>query len=117
MVDELSYYLGFSHFYGIGPTRFGALLNNFKSIKKAYLADKKELIEVIGVNWTEKFVKFRSLFDPIKKLEEIRKKEIRVIYLSHKLYPQSIAEISDPPICLYVKGDINNFNFDKDLCF
>ena len=117
MDNELPYYLGFSHFLGIGPTRFAALIQNFKNVKKAYLADKKDLSEVIGTNWAEKFVRFRSLFDPVKKLEELKRKNIKVLQLWHKPYPKSLEQIPDPPICLYVKGNVGNFNFDQDLCF
>ncbi|OGK25233.1 DNA protecting protein DprA [Candidatus Roizmanbacteria bacterium RIFCSPHIGHO2_02_FULL_38_11] len=116
MDKDLSYYVGFSHFLGIGPTRFAALIGHFGNVKKAYLADRKELAEVIGVKWSEKFVKFRSLFDPIKKLDELKQKNIRVIQLWHRSYPKFLQEISDPPICLYIKGDIDNFDFSKDLC-
>jgi len=114
MDKDLSYYVGFSHFLGIGPTRFAALIGHFGNVKKAYLADRKELAEVIGVKWSEKFVKFRSLFDPIKKLDELKQKNIRVIQLWHRSYPKFLQEISDPPICLYVKGDLNSFDFSED---
>lgn len=117
MDKDLPYYVGFSHFLGIGPTRFAALIGHFGNVKKAYLASQKELTEVIGVNWSEKFVKFRSLFDPVKKLEELKRKNIMVLQLRQRSYPKFLQEISDPPICLYIKGDLDNFDFSKDLCF
>lgn len=117
MKDQLPYYLGFSHFLGIGPTRFSALIKHFGDVKKAYLASQKELAEVIGVNWAEKFTKFRGLFDPVKKLDELRHKNISVVPLRHYAYPKMLQEISDPPICLYVKGDLDNFDFSNNLCF
>ena len=117
MDKDLSYYVGFSHFIGIGPTRFSALMKHFENVKKAYLANKQDLTEVIGLNWAEKFVKFRSLFDPVKKLEEIKQKAITAIPIGHKQYPKPLRGMADPPICLYIKGDINNFDFEEDLCF
>jgi len=84
MDENLAYYVGFSHFIGIGPMRFSALVKHFNSVKRAYLADKKSLTEVIGTNWAEKFVRFRSLFDPVKKLDELKKKNIKVLPLWHK---------------------------------
>ncbi len=103
---DLCYHLAFSHFLGIGPVKFNALKNHFGSAKKAYLADKNDLEEVIGVHLTEKFLDFRSKFDPDKKLEELKRKEIRVLCWDDKNYPQSLKNISDPPICLYIKGDM-----------
>ncbi len=117
MDKDLPYYVGFSHFLGIGPTRFAALIGHFSDVKKAYLASQKELTEVIGSKWSEKFTKFRSLFDPVKKLDELKRKNIIVLPLGHHDYPKALQEISDPPICLYVKGDLDNFDFSKYLCF
>jgi len=105
--DDLLYYLAFSHFLGIGPMKFSALKKHFGSAKKAYLAGRKELTEVIGVVLTEKFLDFRNKFDPVKKLAELKKKEITVLTVDSDNYPQSVRNISDPPICIYLKGDLN----------
>lgn len=115
MRDELLYYLGFSHFLGIGPTRYAALLKRFANVEKAYNAAKKDLSEVIGINWAEKFVRFRQEFDPEKKIQELRIKKIEVLTQGDSRYPKSLKNISDPPICLYVKGDLENFNFAKNF--
>ena len=103
--DDLYYYLGFSHCYGIGPMKLASLLKYFGCAEKAYKATKQDLIKIIGQNLGEKFVVFRNRFDPLKKLEELRKKEIAVIPIYSPLYPKALKEISDPPICLYIKGD------------
>lgn len=115
MDQDLPFYTGFSHFLGIGPVKFAALVGYFKNVKEAYLADKKDLQEVIGINWAEKFIQFRNRFDPAEKLKELRNKQIEVIPIGYPLYPKSIQAISDPPICLYVKGEIRNFNFVKEF--
>lgn len=120
MNDDILYYLAFSHFLGIGPTRFSALMQHFGQVKKAYYGDKKEIEKVVGLNWARKFVEFRTKFDPLKKLDELKRKNIRVIPLMSRSYPKSLKNISDPPICLYVKGDISqteNFNNSSDLFF
>lgn len=109
-MDDLLYYLGFSYFLGIGPIKFSLLKKHFGSAKKAYLSDKKELIEIIGLSLTEKFIKFRDSFDPIKKIEELRKKEIKVLTVDDENYPKILKSISDPPICLYLKGSLPNNN-------
>ena len=114
MDQDLPFYIGFSHFLGIGPIKFAALIKYFKTVKKAYLADKKDLQEVIGINWAEKFSQFRNRFNPEEKLRELERKQIQIIPIGHQLYPKSIQAISDPPIGVYVKGLINNFNFSKD---
>ncbi|MBI4225802.1 DNA-protecting protein DprA [Candidatus Roizmanbacteria bacterium] len=113
MDDNLPYYLGFSHFLGIGPTRFVALIKYFGGVKKAYGAKEKDLKEVIGTKWAGKFVEFRAGFDPIKKLDELRRKEILTITCDGKAYPKKLLETTDPPICIYLKGEINSIDFEK----
>ncbi len=109
MDEEVLYHLGFSHFLGIGPVKFALLKNHFGSAKKAYLAQEKELKELLGEKLGQKFIKFRQSFDLEKKYQEIKKKGIEVISVDDERYPQDLKNIPDPPICLYVKGSMANF--------
>lgn len=93
--NNLYYYLAFSHFLGIGPIKFASLKNYFKDEKKAYDAPIKELNKILGLKTTEKFAGFRTRFDPVKKMNELKQKEISVIPLNHKLYPDSLKNIPD----------------------
>lgn len=104
MVDDILYYIGFSHFLGIGPVRFSLLKKNFGSVKEAYLAKRSDLELILGPKLTEKFVEFRKKFNLEKKFDEIRKKDIQVLTVDDEEYPEDLKNISDPPICLYVKG-------------
>jgi len=117
MEKSLLYYLGFSHFLGIGPTKFTALLKNLSSVEKAYKADKKTLDKIIGQKTAQKFIEFRKSFEPEKTQSEIHKKGITIITQENKQYPNSLKNIPDPPICLYVKGEIKNIDFDKEIVF
>jgi DNA processing protein len=103
--SDLLYYLSFSHFLGIGPVRFTALKEKFGSVEKAYLADKKDLEGIIGTALTDRFIRFRAGFDPVKKLEELKNKNITTLAVDDEIYPRSIKNISDPPICIYIKGN------------
>jgi DNA protecting protein DprA len=114
-MNNLEYYLGFSYFLGIGPQRLSLLLENFSDVKKAYLAKKEELVKVLGEKLTEKFIQFRNQFDPKKELDNLKKKEITVLSWEDKRYPSSLKKIADPPICLYIKGNLSNFDFEKDF--
>jgi len=96
MTKNTFYYLGFSHFFGIGPLKLKQLIAYYGSVKKAYQA-----------NINEKFVEFRKNFDPEKKLAELKKKNIAVLTWEDKNYPQLLKMISDPPICLYVRGEFD----------
>lgn len=111
------YHLAFSHFLGIGPIRFKQLLAKFNSAEKAYRGSIKDLREVLGVKLTENFAAFRQRFEPDRILKTLAQKKIQLLILEDQNYPKQLAQISDPPICLYVKGnaDILTENDDKIL--
>jgi DNA processing protein len=117
MNENLQYYIGFSHCLGIGPVRFHNLLNNFGGIKKAYEADLASVQNAIGEKIGADFIDFRSKFNAEKKIAEIKKKNIYILTREDPLFPQQLREISDPPICLYVKGDIHTVDFNKEIFF
>lgn len=116
-MDEVHFYLGFSYFLGIGPVRFQALLKKFKSAKKAYQADFSELKEIVGEQLAKKFVDFRKQFDLERKLTELEKKRIKIIPLNSNLYPEKLKQISDPPICLFAKGEVDLLKDKEKLMF
>jgi DNA processing protein len=108
------YYLAFSHFYGIGPIKFNALMKHFKSAKKAYQAEPKDLILLLGNILGTKFIEFRQKFEPKKKFKELTQKKISILTSEDKNYPNSLRNITDPPICLYVKGNLKQLSFNNE---
>lgn len=111
MANNLPYYLGFSYFDGIGPMKARALIAKFGSVKKAYEAQKKDLQRILPTKLLEDFIIFRSKFDPSQELERLKKKEIKTTCWEDREYPQQLKDISDPPVCLYVKGNIKSIDF------
>jgi len=98
------YHLGFSYCLGIGPMKFLGLKKHFKTAEKAYLANRKELEVVLGFKLTEKFIEFRRKFDPKKELEKLNKNGVSVLAVDDEDYPESLRNISDSPICIYIKS-------------
>ncbi len=115
MKNDSLYYLAFSHCLGIGPIKFRLLLSRFSTVETAYRADQQQLIPLLGLKLTEKFCRFRCQFNPINKLKELQSKQIAIITQTDPSYPPQLLNISDPPICLYVKGDINHFQLPKTI--
>ena len=103
MDASLPYYLGFSHFLGIGPIKFDALLKIF-DLKTAYELSESDLANIVGPQTGKKFVEFRSKFDLEKKLRELKTKNIEVLTRTDSRYPEELRNLTDAPICLYVKG-------------
>ncbi len=103
------YHLGFSYCLGVGPMTFKIIKSHPKGVRGIYEASQKELLPIFGVKLTEKFVEFRRKFDPKKEFERLKKNGITVLAVDDMGYPESLKNISDPPICLYVKGSISKF--------
>jgi len=101
---DLIYYLGFSYCLGIGPMKFANLKKHFGNVKNAYLSNQSDLENVLGMKLAGNFVAFRKKFDPKKELEKLKNDGITVLAVDDKDYPEALKNISDPPICIYMKG-------------
>lgn len=108
---EKLFWLGFSAFPGIGPYRFKLLRDYFGSAETAWKADKKTLLDVgLGKKLVEQFVDFQREFSPEGYREDLEKKNITAVTQDEKSYPELLREIPDPPIALYIRGDINRLS-------
>ena len=117
MNKDIPYYVAFSHFLGIGPMRFSLLIRTFGNVETAYNAPTSDIQQLFGKSLADRFVKFRSSFDTYKILESLRRNHILPLVRADPLYPKEFFNLSDAPICLYVKGDLNTINFKKDIFF
>ncbi len=104
-MEERVYWAGFAAFPGIGPGRFGDLLQTCGSAEKAWVASEKTLQATIGRSLTEKFLHFRSTFSLQEYVQELQKLTISFVTFSEKEYPPSLKEIEKPPFVLFYKGD------------
>lgn len=116
-MDELSYSLAFSYLNGVGPATFNILKSKFHSAKKAYLANRSELVTVVKPTIAEKIILHRNTFNIEKELNMMRKSGILVISQEDSRYPKQLLNLFDPPICLYIKGNISAYNFEEDMYF
>lgn len=115
MQSNDAYYLLLSHCPGIGPITFDLLTNHFGSVEAASNASLQELSHLIGSALALRFTSFRSSFDAEKELQIILKKNITLVTREHPSYPHQLLQLSDAPICLYVKGNISEFDWKSDL--
>jgi DNA processing protein len=117
MSTDILYYLVFSYFLGIGPVTFKQLLKKYKDVKQIYHAPVAALKEVIHAKLAESFHTFRETFDPVTELQLLRRNGVLVISQNDPIFPPQLAAIEDPPICIYVKGDLDKVNFINDTLF
>lgn len=111
------YYFGFSYFLGIGPITLDLLIKQFGTVEKAYKAPAARLKEVIGPKLSHKFVNFRESFDIESEFEKIKCKNITVLTREDNRFPVSLKNLSDVPICLYIKGNLKLYDFETDFFF
>lgn len=106
-MTEREAYIAFSVFPGIGPYRFKLLLDYFGFAAKAWLADRQTLINIgLGEKLTGKLCDFRKDFHPEIYEKSLLQNEIRIITRIDKEFPPQLQQIPDPPIALYVKGQM-----------
>ena len=106
------------------------LINRFKSSEKILNASKSEIElclkrqalkghsrEILSfLSEVEKFQEDRKQFVAKynEEAKEITKLGAKIITISEKDYPDQLRKIIDPPLVLYVKGDIN-FDYNKSI--
>lgn len=93
---------------GLGRSTIAKLLQNKFDVQKLFLADAQTL-RASGVCSEEAILKFLANRDEQlpQKLEHFcRQQGVRIVTLFDAGYPASLKEISDPPLVLYVKGEL-----------
>lgn len=93
---------------GVGPRRFGALLNRFKSLEAVWEAGEPELAAMreIGPAVAGAIAASRGKVDPEAEIERARVAGARIICWDDGDYPELLKRIYDPPPLLYVKGKL-----------
>ncbi len=92
---------------GIGPMRVAQLLSLFPSPEAVLAAPFAELARVpgIGGKLAEVIAGWKSLCDIERELAMVEQAGVTVLTRDDPDYPPLLAEIHDPPLCLYVRGN------------
>ena len=115
MVEEKRYWIWFSLIKGLGLKRKKQLLEIYKTPKKIYSLNKKDLLKIkgIGNETINNILDEKTREDVDKHISYMLKNNINIISIVDKEYPDNLKEIYDFPISLYVKGNkdiLNNKN-------
>ena len=93
---------------GVGSNRLKVLLERFTRPQDILAADASELMEVSGIGI--KLARQINLANDTKKLSNelrlLEESKIKVITVLDEEYPLRLKEIHDPPIVIYVKGEL-----------
>ena len=111
------FWIAFSAIEQVDSPFVQRLYNYFGDIERAFCATPKELsqIEGLSVKKAENFLKNREKINPDKALEEVLNRGIKFYTFDNPNYPQMLKEISNPPVVLYYKGNIESCNLNKTI--
>ncbi|WKY46567.1 DNA-processing protein DprA [Eubacteriaceae bacterium ES3] len=112
-MKEIEYWLWLTQLKGISNLQKNKILNYYKNPKSAFLADEKEFIKAAGFRnkkQLENFKKTTSLSAVNTDLERMQKEGIEYICLEDERFPSRLKEIYNPPISLFLIGDLDLLN-------
>ncbi len=101
------YWVAFSKIPGIGASRARKLEERFGTLEAAWQADAFALKaaglddRVIGA-----FVRERRKISPEAEMEKLDSARVQALALSDSSYPSRLREIQNPPMVLYVRGQL-----------
>src|SRR6478609_2894667 len=93
---------------GIGPVRARSLVEHFGDAPAVLSASKSQLLQVrsIGDETATAISNWEKTIDLAGEMRRLADFGCRVLISSDENYPASLREIYDPPLVLYVKGEL-----------
>lgn len=107
--DAARSYLRWALIDGIGPIRFARIIERFGSAEAAARGSHAELNEVSGIGRDTADKIQRGLSDGAtveREIEAAAQHGVRIICREDADYPPALLNIPDPPIVLFVKGEL-----------
>lgn len=111
------FWIAFSSIEQIDSSFIQRLYNYFGDIETAFNASLADLSQIEGLNIkkAQTFIEKREKINPDKILDEVIRQNISFLTFEDENYPYMLKNISDPPMVLYVKGDLKLCNLEKTL--
>ena len=111
-LENKRYWIWLSLIKNLGSKRKLKLLELYKTPEEIYKLTKEELININGIgeaiandiiiSKNEKILNYH--------IKYMKENNIKIININEREYPQALKKIYDPPISLYVKGNIEKLN-------
>ena len=105
-MDQREALIALNMIEGVGPVRARSLLEHFGDAPRILQAPRAELLRVrtIGEDTAEAISHWETGIDLPGELKRIQDFGVQVLIQTDELYPDSLRQIYDPPLVLYVKG-------------
>lgn len=111
----MEYYIWLQLCLGQGNRYITRIFENFPSAKAVYECDKEKRLKLLPKTVCDKLENSR-----LTKAKEILQKcntnDIMVINYHNRNYPSILREIDSPPVVLYVKGNLPDFENSPSFC-
>jgi DNA processing protein len=108
MVDTVDAYVVLNQVPGIGPLRVAQLLSLYGTPEAILAAAEAELARVpgIGGKLAAALAGWRQVCDPAAERRLADRAGVSIVTRASPDYPELLAQIHDPPLCLYVRGSV-----------
>ncbi len=105
------HWLWLAHLPGLTNRMKNLLMTHFADPEDIFYADEQSFAHVEGLTAEAKTaLENKSLGNAQKILEECSRKKIQILTMRDAAYPASLKNISDPPLVLYYKGQLPDFD-------
>ena len=113
------YWIAFSAIEQLDSTFIQRLYNYFGNIETAFNANLNDLrqIEGLSVRKAENFIEKKKFINPDKALEDVLKRDIKILTFDSPDYPYMLSQIANPPMTIYYKGDLASCNLERTVAF
>ncbi|MCL2662480.1 MAG: DNA-processing protein DprA [Oscillospiraceae bacterium] len=106
-MSSLKYWFWLAERKGIGLVRAKALIDHFGSAERVYNADERDYLAVEGIKQTDvKILMQKELGTANKILSDCAESGSKIMTLNDSNYPECLRNIYDPPLILYMKGNL-----------
>lgn len=107
-MDDVYHLLGLYTIPGIGSQRMRSLVGHFGTAEKVLKADSDELVQIDGIDEkTAHDIKTKVDFHFVDdQFNRMKNQDVQIVTFWNDEYPEILKTIYDPPIILYVKGNI-----------
>ena len=107
-MDSCEAFIALNMVEHVGPVRARTLLEHFGDAPKILAASNSELLRVrnIGDETAEAIANWEKSIDLAGELKRITEFGCHVLVSSDENYPALLREIYDPPLVLYIKGEL-----------
>lgn len=93
---------------GVGPVRVNQMLSVFDAPERVLAASAERLARVAGIGreLAARIAGWREVCDPDAEKAMAERAEVALVTRADPEYPKVLEQLRDPPLCLYVRGDL-----------